>query len=421
METLTSFLDISPQSDFSIYNLPYGVFQPRGEPPRVGVAIGDWVLDLRVAVKAGLLSHTSFADTSIFASGSLNAFMAQGPVAWRELRAAVQALLARENRTLQDNAPLRDAVLVRQSDTEMLLPAVIGDYTDFYSSYYHAHNVGTMLRGPEHALMPNWKHLPVAYHGRASSIVVSGTDIRRPMGQLKPADADAPLYAPSRNLDFELETGFFIGGGNALGEPVPIARADRLIFGMALVNDWSARDVQTWESQPFGPFLSKNFATSISPWVVPLDALEPFKRPLPAQDPQPLAYLTRPDDWLYDMQLEVALQTETMAEPYIITRSNLTNLYWSMNQQLAHHTMNGCNLCAGDLLASGTVSGPEPESRGCLLERTWRGTQPLTLPNGETRRFLEDGDRVTMRAWCERDGIRVGLGTVTGKVLPAIT
>ncbi len=417
---LTTFLEIAPESDFSIHNLPYGVFKPRiGGAPRVGVAIGADALDLSVLHEAGFFNQTVFASHNVFNNSSLNAFIRLGRDAWRETRTIVQKLLSDDVADLRDNAILRDAALIPQSRIEMLLPVEIGDYTDFYSSYHHAHNVGTMLRGAENALMPNWKHLPVAYHGRASSVVVSGTNFSRPRGQIQPSDANEPIFSPTRSLDFELEMGFFIGAENALGEPIPIERADEFMFGMVLVNDWSARDIQAWEYQPLGPFLAKNFCTSISPWVVTFDALEPFKKPLPAQDPKPLAYLARENDWAYDIELEVSLQSATMDAPHVITRSNFQNLYWSMNQQLAHHTVNGCNVRVGDLLASGTISGAEKFSRGSMLELTWRGKEPLQLPNGETRRFLDDGDVVTMRAWGAKDGVRVGFGEVRGKALSA--
>ena len=417
--TLNSFLPIQSDSDFSIHNLPYGVFKPRaGGAPRVGVAIGAYVLDLYVLHDAGFFNQTNLASQNVFKESALNAFMKLGRDAWRETRNILQSLL-RADSAMRENEKLRDAALIPQSQIEMLLPVEIGDYTDFYSSEHHARNVGTMLRGAEHALMPNWKHLPVAYHGRASSIVVSGTNFFRPRGQIKPGDASEPFYAATRSLDFELEMGFLIGAENHLGEPIPIERADEFLFGMVLVNDWSARDIQAWEYQPLGPFLAKNFCTSISPWVVTMEALEPFKKNLPAQEPKPLAYLARADDWTYDIELQVSLQSEKMDAPHIITRSNFQNLYWSMNQQLAHHTSNGCNARVGDLLASGTISGAEKISRGCMLELTWRGTEPLLLPNGETRRFLEDGDVVTMRAWCEKNERRVGFGEVTGEILPA--
>jgi fumarylacetoacetase len=417
---MISFLSISPNSDFSTHNLPFGVFKSKqGGAPRVGVAIGDYVMDLSVLDDAGLFAQTSFARQSIFGQSSLNAFMALGREAWRAMRNTLQNLLGADVPDLRDNAALREAALIPKSRVEMLLPVEIGDYTDFYSSSHHAHNVGTMLRGAENALMPNWKYLPVAYHGRSSSIAVSDTEIHRPRGQIMPPDAEGPIFAPSRSLDFELETGFFVGTGNSQGEPIPIERADEHIFGMVLVNDWSARDIQAWEYQPLGPFLAKNFATSISPWVVTLDALEPFKRPLPPQEPAPLSYLALEGDSTYDIHLQVTLQSERMAAPQVIARSNFKNLYWSMNQQLAHHTVNGCNSRTGDLLASGTISGSEPGSRGSLLELTWRGTQPLLLADGEQRRFLEDGDRVTFRGWCQGDGYRVGFGEVMGKILPA--
>jgi len=336
---------------------------------------------------------------------------------------------------------LRARVFHAQKDVEMKLSARIGNYTDFYSSYHHAHNVGTMLRGPENALMPNWKWLPVAYHGRASSIVISGTEVRRPNGQTKPPDAAAPVFGPSKSFDYELEMAFLIGPGNSLGNPVPIDRAIDHIFGFVLMNDWSARDIQAWEYQPLGPFLAKNFCTSISPWVVTLEALEPFRKPLPPQDPEPLPYLSatsphtgriRPqakrirrgergrNDFTFDIHLEAHLQTSSMDSPHIITRTNFQNLYWSVAQKLAHHTVNGCNLQPGDLLASGTISGPTEESRGCMLELTWRGANPLKLPNGESRKWLEDGDHLTITGWCEGDGYRIGFGEVSGRVLPAV-
>jgi fumarylacetoacetase len=312
---------------------------------------------------------------------------------------------------------LCERVFHRQRDVTMQLPARIGDYTDFYSSYHHAHNVGTMLRGPENALMPNWKWLPVAYHGRASSIVISGTDVRRPHGQTKTPDAAAPTFGPTRSFDYELEMAFLVGPSNPLGEPVPIDRAFDHIFGLVLMNDWSARDIQAWEYQPLGPFLAKNFATSISPWVVTLEALEPFRKPLPPQDPEPLPYLRTKNDFTCDIHLEACLQTAQMKAPYVITRTNFQNLYWSISQQLAHHTIGGCNLQPGDLLASGTISGATEESRGCMLELAWRGANPLKLPNGETRKWLEDGDTLIITGWCEGDGYRVGFGEVSGRVI----
>jgi fumarylacetoacetase len=385
----------------------------------VGVAIGDLIVDLSVLEELGHFRSAEFRDQPVFLGDSLNAFLALGRPAWRKAREVIQDLLSADTPILRDDAKLRARVFHAQKDVLMKLPVRIGNYTDFYSSYHHAHNVGTILRGPENALMPNWKWLPVAYHGRASSVVISGTDVRRPSGQLKPPDAPAPVFGPSKSLDYELEMAFLIGPGNSLGEPVAVDRAIDHIFGFVLMNDWSARDIQAWEYQPLGPFLAKNFCTSISPWVVTLEALDPLRKPLPRQVPEPLPYLRQKDDFSFDIRLEAALQTSSMNAPHIITRTNFQNLYWSIAQQLAHHTITGCNLRPGDLLASGTISGPAEESRGCMLELTWRGANPLKLPNGETRKWLEDGDKLTITGWCEGDGYRVGFGEVSGRVLPA--
>jgi fumarylacetoacetase len=418
---LRSFVTVAPESHFPIQNLPYGVFRRRaGGPPTIGVAIGEFVVDLALLEEQNLLSVPALRGRKVFSESTLNAFMAAGRAAWSEARAAISRLLHNDEPTLRDNSPLRDRALIPMADVELLLPAEIGDYTDFYSSREHAHNVGTMMRGPDKALMPNWLHLPVAYHGRASSLVVSGTDLRRPHGQTKTDDVEAPTFGPSRNLDFELELGFFVGPGNALGDPIPIARAEEHIFGLVLVNDWSARDIQKWEYVPLGPFLAKNFGTSISPWVVPLEALEPFRASGPPQDPKPLSYLHAAGPGSFDIHLEVTLQTAQMDRPQRICASNFKYLYWSMAQQLAHHTVSGCNLRPGDLLASGTISGPTPDSYGSLLELAWKGTKPLVFPNGESRAFIQDGDRITMTAWCEGKGYRVGFGEVTGTIMPAL-
>jgi fumarylacetoacetase len=414
---LKSFIDVAKDSHFPIQNLPFGIFKPKNGAARVGVAFGEYVVDLSVLEEEG---HFDFAqDRHLFSQDSLNDFLALGRPVWRKAREVLQRLLAADTPTLRDNAKLQERVFHKQSTVAMQLPARIGDYTDFYSSFHHAHNVGTMLRGPENALMPNWKWLPVAYHGRASSIVVSGADVRRPHGQTKPADAAAPVFGPSKSFDYELEMAFLIGPGNALGEPVPIDRAADHIFGMVLMNDWSARDIQAWEYQPLGPFLAKNFCTSISPWVVTLEALEEFRKPLPVQDPEPLSYLRGKNDFTLDIKLQASLRTAKMNEAHIITQTNFQNLYWSIAQQLAHHTVNGCNLQPGDLLASGTISGPTENSRGCMLELTWRGANPLKLPNGEERKWLEDGDTLAITGWCEGDGYRVGFGEVSGRVFPA--
>jgi len=419
---LQSFVDVPTGSDFSIHNLPYGVFRPSaGARPRIGVAIGDAVLDLSVLAERGLLSGRDLGDGHAFRQPTLNAFMALGRPAWREARARLTRFLRISDSTIRDNRPLRQTALHPIASVEMLLPATIGDYTDFYSSREHATNIGTMFRGPDNALQENWLHLPVGYHGRTSSVVVSGTDIRRPMGQTKADDADSPSYGPSRLMDFELEMGFFVGPGNTLGEPIPIDEAAEHIFGMVLVNDWSARDIQKWEYVPLGPFLGKNFGTSISPWVVTMDALEPFRCAGPTQDdPEPLDYLKNPGDCAYDIPLEVLLQSEKMDAPETIATSNFKYMYWSICQQLAHHISGGCNAQPGDLLGSGTISGPDKHERGSMLELSWRGTETVELANGESRKFLADGDTVIMRGHCEADGVRIGFGEVSGKLLPAV-
>jgi fumarylacetoacetase len=415
---LQSFIDVPEGSHFPLENLPFGIFKPRNGPARAGVALGDWVIDLSALEAKGHLPFDR-QTAPIFGQDSLNPFLGLGRPAWKKTREILQHLLSAETATVRDDSQLREQVFHRQQDVSLQLPARIGDYTDFYSSYHHAHNVGTMLRGPENALMPNWKWLPVAYHGRASSIVVSGTPVRRPRGQTKPPDAAQPVFGPSKSFDYELEMAFLIGPSNSLGEPIPIDRASDHIFGFVLMNDWSARDIQAWEYQPLGPFLAKNFATSISPWVVTLEALEPFRKPLPSQDPEPLPYLRRPNDFTFDIKLEARLQVAGMPERQVITRTNFQNLYWSISQQLAHHTIGGCNLQPGDLLASGTISGPTEESRGCMLELTWRGANPLTLAKGQTRKWLEDNDTLAITGWCDGDGFRIGFGEVTGTILPA--
>ena len=408
-----SWVAVTPDSHFPIQNLPYGTMRRAGET-HAGVAIGEYVFDLTLASREGLLPHKG-----LFAGPDLNAFAAAGPSAWDAARERIGRLLSEDEPTVRDDSRLREVLLVPRRDVTMLLPVSVGDYTDFYSSKEHATNVGTMLRGAENALMPNWVHLPVAYHGRASSVVVSGTDVRRPLGQMRPDPAAPPVFGPTKSLDYELEMAAVVGPGNAPGEPIPVGDAEDHLFGLVLLNDWSARDVQAWEYQPLGPFLAKNFATSISPWVVPLEALEPFRKAGPTQDPVPFPYLRQHGKSTFDIRLEVTIQPRD-GEPTTVCVSNFSYLYWSLTQQVAHHTINGCPLRPGDLLASGTISGPTPESAGCLLERTWRGTKPLALSGGATRRFLEDGDRVTMTAWCQGEGYRVGFGEVTGAVVAAL-
>ncbi len=415
---LRSFVPADPEGNFPIQNLPYGVFRPlAGGTPRIGVAIGEMVLDLAVLERGGFFDRGLLRGTTVFDRGSLNAFMAMGRAAWREARETISRLLRKDDPALREDAALRRTALLPMREVVLDLPAEVGDYTDFYSSKEHATNVGMMFRGRENALMPNWLHLPVAYHGRASSLVVSGTGIRRPRGQTKRDDAEGPEFGPTRALDFELEVGFFIGPGNPLGEPIGIERAADHIFGMVLVNDWSARDIQRWEYQPLGPFLGKNFATTLSPWVVTMDALEPFRCAGPPQDPKPLPYLRTEGDQAFDIGLEVSIRTEKMGTPHRLARSSFRHLYWNILQQLVHHTSGGCRLRPGDLLASGTISGPTRDSFGSFLELAWGGKEPVQLPNGETRSYLEDGDTLTLRGWCEKDGLRIGFGEASGKIL----
>jgi fumarylacetoacetase len=387
---------------FPIENLPFGVFRLDGAA-HIGVAFQDSILDLNAC--AGL-----FDEPSLLAP-NLNAFMSRGRGAAREVRSRIIELLTRGT---------ADEHLVPISGAEMLLPMTIGDYTDFYASVHHATNVGSMFR-PDNPLLPNYKWLPIGYHGRASSIVVSGTPVRRPNGQTRDGDA-SPTFGPSKRLDYEMELGMVVGRGNALGEPIPIGDALDHVFGFCLVNDWSARDIQTWEYQPLGPFLAKNFATSISPWIVTMDAMEPFRTSAfqrSDEDPQPLPYLR--DDTGFDINVEVWLRTAKMTEPVRLSHGNFRDMYWTVAQLIAHHTSNGCNLVPGDLLASGTISGTTKDSRGSLLELAWRGTEPIELPTGETRKFLEDGDEVILRAYCEREGhARIGFGECRGVVLPAV-
>ncbi|HVP11539.1 MAG TPA: fumarylacetoacetase [Phycisphaerae bacterium] len=417
---LRSFVLVTAESHFPIQNLPYGVFRPtRGERPRVGVAIGDMVLDLSVLESRGLFAEANFGTARVFDRPSLNKFMSLGRPAWRQARQTISWLLREDERTLRDDQSLRRSALIPAASAEMCIPVEIGDYTDFYSSREHATNVGMMFRGKENALMPNYLWMPVGYHGRASSVVLSGTDLHRPCGQTKSDEANAPTFGPSRLVDFELETGFFIGPGNDLGRPIPIEQAAEYIFGMVLVNDWSARDIQKWEYVPLGPFLAKNFGTTISPWVVTCEALEPFRCAGPTQDPQPLPYLRLRGDQACDIHLEASLQGANMDRPHTICRTNFKYLYWNMSQQLAHHTITGCNLRPGDLLASGTISGPTAEAYGSMLELAWRGERPIKFPNGEERRFIQDGDRITLTGWCQGNGYRVGFGEATGRILPA--
>ncbi|MGX7742139.1 fumarylacetoacetase [Rhodopseudomonas parapalustris] len=411
---LRSFVDVKPESDFPIQNLPYGVFSTADDPvPRVGVAIGEFVLDLSALQAAKLLD----LPEGVFARGSINAFMALGPNLWRSTRARISALLRHDNSELRDDAALRKQVLIPMEGVKLHLPLRVEGFTDFYSSKEHATNVGTMFRDKTNPLLPNWLHIPIGYNGRASTVVVSGTQIHRPRGQLKPPSAELPSFGPCKRLDFELEIGVVLGQSSAMGSMLTEQQAEEMIFGFTLLNDWSARDIQQWEYVPLGPFQAKAFATSISPWIVTREALESFRIAGPLQDPAPLPYLQQKGANNYDMPLEVALRTPAMQQPARISATNFKYMYWSSVQQLVHHASSGCAMSVGDLLGSGTVSGPDKDQLGSLLELSWNGTQPVQLPGGETRGFLEDGDSLVMRGWCQGDGYRVGFGEVEGTVL----
>lgn len=417
---LKSFIDVAQNSDFPIQNLPYGIFsETKDGVRRAGTAIGEWVLDLAALEANGYLKIQD--GETYFAQATLNKFIECGKASWSKIRAELQDLLSADNAELRDNPALLDQIFFKQADVTLHLPVHIPGYTDFYSSKEHATNVGCMFRDPKNALLPNWSELPVGYNGRASSVIISGTDVVRPSGQIKLPNAERPQFSPCRKLDFELETGFIVGKANNLGEPIAIENAWDHIFGMVLFNDWSARDLQQWEYVPLGPFNAKTFASSISPWIVTLDALDPFKTSSPVQEPQPLAYL-REDHSAnsYDIHLSVEIQAEGAAQADVISETNFKYMYWSMAQQLTHHTIAGCNMQVGDLMGSGTISGPTPNSYGSLLEITWNATKPLTLSNGEERSFIQDGDTLTMKGFCEKEGLRIGFGEVSGKVLPAI-
>lgn len=415
-----SFIEVSPDSDFPLQNLPYGVFSTADNPThRIGVAIGNQVLDLSV-IRHLFTGPVLQSQQDVFAETTLNSFMGLGRAAWQEARSTLQRLLSAQEPLLCNNKDLRHRAFVPQSDAIMHLPAKIGDYTDFYSSKNHAYNVGCMFRGPDNALMPNWTHLPVGYHGRASSVVISGTPVRRPNGQTRPDESQPPVFGPCKLFDFELEMAFFVGPGNQLGEPISMEKVEEHIFGMVLMNDWSARDIQKWEYVPLGPFLGKNLGTTISPWVVTMDALKPFVVPNATQDPKPLPYLVHEDPYNFDIHLEVAIKGEGMPKPATVCRSNFKFMYWTMKQQLTHHTVTGCNANPGDLMASGTISGETPDSYGSMLELCWKGTKTVDLGNGETRKFLKDGDDVIFTGYCEKDGVRIGFGSCTGQVLPAL-
>mgnify|MGYP006286674523 CR=1 FL=1 len=416
---LTTWVNVPPNSDFPIQNLPFGIFSDTEyKAPRAGVAIGDQVIDLAALFEQGHLNGLGLPEDNVFAYDTLNAFMALGKQTASKVRTRVSQLLLADNPELRDNEELKQAAMRPMDHVTMHMPVFVRDYTDFYSSIEHATNVGTMFRDPNNALLPNWRHLPVGYHGRASSIVPSGTPITRPKGQYKDPQDDQPSFGPSRRLDFELEMAFITCKENGMGNSVSTAEAEEYIFGFVLFNDWSARDIQAWEYQPLGPFLGKNFGSSISPWIVTMDALEPFRTESPKQEPEVLPYLKTEGKKAFDIELEVFLHPEGGNENKIC-HSNFKYLYWNVNQQLAHHTVNGCNLGIGDMYASGTISGSDPKSFGSMLELAWKGTKPLKLDDGSERKFLLDGDTVTMRAYAEGNGVRIGFGEVSSKILPA--
>ncbi len=415
--SLKSWVTVSADSEFPIQNLPFGIVQLPGKPPRVASAIGDFVIDLYRLWELGLLTGLDL-NRECLENRCLNDFINRGKSTTRAVRDRLSELLDAEV-TRWNSREWRDQFLHPKTEVDLLLPVKVTDYTDFYSSIEHATNVGTMFRGPENALMPNWRHLPVGYHGRASSIVVSGTPIRRPYGQQKPAEpGGSPAYGPSRLMDFELEMAFIVGRSTQMGDRVRVDEAEDYIFGLALFNDWSARDIQAWEYVPLGPFLGKNFGSTLSPWIVSLDALEPFRVVGPEQDPAVLPYLQSNGAKNYDLHLEVAIAPEG-GEAFTVCRSNFKYMYWNMCQQLAHQTVNGCNITVGDLYASGTISGPTPDAYGSMLEISWRGSRPIRLPDGSERKFIADGDTVILRGYGERDGIRIGFGDAVGKILPA--
>lgn len=406
----------NPETDFPLNNLPYGVFSRDGEDPRCGTAIGSYVVDLAALERADLIESVGFEQTF------LNAFMAQGSKVWSRVRARLTDLLVENgSELLRKNEELCKKVLIPTSSVKMHMPFAVAGYTDFYAGRHHAENVGTMFRGPENALPPNWLSIPIGYNGRASTVVVSGTPIHRPLGQIKPPESDLPIFAPTRRLDIELELGAVIGQSTQMGQPITVAEADELIFGYVLLNDWSARDVQTWEYQPLGPFQAKAFATSISPWVVTKEALAPFRCAGQERTRPLLPYLHEPTPMQYDIQLEVHMQTVEQTEAHVISRTNTRELYYSSAQQLTHHAACGCKMEVGDLLGSGTISGPGKDQRGSLLEITWGGKEPLKLSGGIERRFIEDGDTLTLSGWAQGEGYRIGFGSCAGTILPAPT
>lgn len=413
-----SWIPVPENSDFPIQNIPFGVFLTRDDVITIGTRIGDHAIDLGALHQLGYFKDIPLTD-DIFLQDTLNDFISDGKKTWRLVRNRISEIFEAGNDELQGNDEHKKIVLFTMDEIEMQLPVQIGDYTDFYSSKEHATNVGKMFRDPENALLPNWLHIPVGYHGRSSTIVPSGTPVRRPNGQTLPKGEDKPVFGPSNLVDFELEMAFITTDANAMGEPIPIEEAEDYIFGLVLFNDWSARDIQKWEYVPLGPFLAKSFASSISPWIVTLDALEPFRVASPKQEPEPMPYLRHSGKNSFDINLEVALQPED-ADATTICRSNFKYMYWSMAQQLAHHTVNGCKVNSGDMMGSGTISGKTEDSFGSMLELAWMGTKPIKLDNGVERKSVQDHDTVILKGYCSKDGLRIGFGEVSTKLLPAL-
>lgn len=412
----TSWLTVTENSDFPIQNIPFGVFLTKENVVTVGTRIGDYAIDLGALQQLNYFDGIELTD-DMFMQDTLNDFISDGQKTWRLVRNRIADLFDATNPSLRDSKSHRDIVVFNIQDVEMQLPVLIGDYTDFYSSKEHATNVGKMFRDPENALLPNWLHIPVGYHGRSSTIIPSGIPVHRPMGQTLPNGATQPIFGPSQLVDFELETAFITTDANIMGESISVTEAEEYIFGMVLFNDWSARDIQKWEYVPLGPFLSKNFASSISPWIVTLDALEPFRVASPKQEPTPLPYLQQTGNHSFDINLEVAIEPEN-ATPTIVSQSNFKYMYWTMSQQLAHHTVNGCRVNSGDMMGSGTISGPTEDSFGSMLELTWGGKNPITLNDGTERKFINDGDTVIIKGYCQNDSVRIGFGEVSSKLLP---
>ncbi len=413
-----TWLKVDENSDFPIQNIPFGVFLTRDDIITIGTRIGDFAIDLGALHQLGYFEDIPLTD-DIFLQDTLNDFIADGRKTWRLVRNKIADIFDENNATLKDNGQHKDRIIFTMNEVEMQLPVDIGDYTDFYASKEHATNVGSLFRDPENALLPNWVHIPIGYHGRSSSIVPSGTPVRRPSGQTKPPHLDSPIFGASKLLDFELEMAFITTDVNKLGQTISIDDANEYIFGLVLFNDWSARDIQGWEYVPLGPFLGKSFASTISPWIVTLDALKPFKVESPKQDPKPLPYLKQSGKKSYDIHLQAFIQPEN-GEENLVSDSNFKYMYWTIVQQLTHHTSNGCNVRAGDMMGSGTISGPTPDSYGSMLELTWRGQNPIKLKDGTERKFINDNDTVIMRGFCENDKVRIGFGDCTGKVLPAL-